>query len=108
LLQREFLAKRKQLARRLEDNFKLPPHFEISFEYDKAIDDFLFVDVGYDVLNQLCVGIFPTSYAATSVSEYWAKGFEEIFLGDKKDLKETCPALYRTLALLIKQMEENT
>ena len=108
LLQKEFLGKRKVLSDRLSKKHKVPSDFCINFEFDQAIDDFLFVDVGYDVLNQLCVGIFPAGYAATSVSEYWAKGFEELFLGDREQLKNECPVLFRILAKLIKEIEENS
>lgn len=107
-LQREFIAKRKRLSDLLSQKYKVPDTFNIDFEYDRAIDDFLFRDVGYDALNQICVNIFPSGYAATSVSEYWAKGFEELFIGNRDDLKQMCPVLYKTMAMLIKELKENT
>lgn len=107
-LQREFLGKRRALSNLLSQKFKVPADFDIDVEYDRAIDDFLFRDVGYDALNQICVGIFPSAYACTSISEYWAKGFEELFIGESNDLRQTCPVLYKTLALLIKELKENT
>jgi hypothetical protein len=107
-LQREFLGKRRALSNLLSQKFKVPPDFDIDFEYDRSIDDFLFRDVGYDALNQICVGIFPSAYACTSVSEYWAKGFEELFIGETSDLRQMCPVLYRTLALLIKELKDET
>lgn len=107
-LQREFLAKRKRLSPLLSQKFKVPADFNINFEYDRAIDDFLFRDVGYDILNQVCVNIFPSGYAATSISEYWAKGFEELFIGDRDVLREICPVLYKTMIKLMKELEENT
>ena len=107
-LQREFIAKRKRLSSLLSQKFEVPSDFNINFEYDRSIDDFLFRDVGYDVLNQICVNIYPSGYAATSVSEYWAKGFEELFIGDRDILKEMCPVLYKTMALLIKEMKDET
>jgi hypothetical protein len=107
-LQREFLGKRKRLSSLLSQKFKVPSDFNINFEYDRSIDDFLFRDVGYDILNQVCVNIFPSGYAATSISEYWAKGFEELFIGDRDVLKEMCPVLYKKMILLMKELEENT
>jgi hypothetical protein len=107
-LQREFLGKRRALSNLLSQKFKVPADFDIDVEYDRAIDDFLFRDVGYDALNQICVGIFPSAYACTSVSEYWAKGFEELFIGETTDLKQMCPVLYKTLALLIKELKDET
>ena len=107
-LQREFLGKRRALSNLLSQKYKVPADFDIDVEYDRAIDDFLFRDVGYDALNQICVGIFPSAYACTSISEYWAKGFEELFIGETNDLKQMCPVLYRTLALLIKELKDET
>jgi len=107
-LQREFIAKRKRLSPLLSQKFNVPADFNINFEYDRAIDDFLFRDVGYDILNQVCVNIFPSGYAATSISEYWAKGFEELFIGDRDSLKQICPVLYKTMIKLMKELEENT
>ena len=107
-LQREFLGKRRALSNLLSRKYKVPADFDIDVEYDRAIDDFLFRDVGYDALNQICVGIFPSAYACTSISEYWAKGFEELFIGETSDLKQMCPVLYKTLALLIKELKDET
>ena len=107
-LQREFIAKRKRLSSLLSQKFEVPSDFDVNFEYDRGIDDFLFRDVGYDALNQVCVNIFPSGYAATSVSEYWAKGFEELFIGDKQNFKDLCPVLYKKMALMIQELKENT
>ena len=46
------------------------------------IDDFLYKDVGYALLNNLVMGLFPSAYAATSLREYFARGFEELKLLD--------------------------
>lgn len=108
-LEREFKGKRTRLHQILKDNgYKVPANFSITLEYDEDIDMFLFQDVTYDVLNQLVVGLLPSAYAATSVSEYWAKGFEEIFIGDKDHLSETCPILYNIMINLIKEIKNNT
>ena len=86
-------------------NIVFPLTLILILKYDRAIDDFLFRDVGYDILNQICVNIFPSSYAVTSISEYWAKGFEELFIGDRDTLKQMCPILFNTLALMLKELE---
>ena len=96
-IQREFIAKRERLSDLLSQKFNVPKDFNTNFEYDKVIDNFLYKDVGYDALNQICVNIFPSAYAVTSLSEYWAKGFEELFIGDPAVLRDTCPVLFRTL-----------
>ncbi len=98
---REFKAKRKNLAMRLEDISDVPDDFLTRIEYNKGIDNYLHKEVGYDIINQLCVGIFPSAYAATSIREYFARGFEEYFIGDRENLKNTCPILYYVLHSLI-------
>ena len=107
-IQREFVAKRARLNDLLSQKFNVPKDFNTNFEYDKDIDDFLYKDVGYDVLNQICVNIFPSAYAITSLSEYWAKGFEELFIGEPTALRDICPVLFRTLIILLKDLEEET
>ena len=63
--------------------------------------NFLFKTIGYDILNQLVVNIFISGYAATSVSEYFARGFEEYFIGDKSSLKQLSPVLYSIIDKLV-------
>ena len=104
-LQREFAAKRRRLSGLLSQKYAVPADFVTNFEYDRAIDDFLYREVGYDILNQITVGIFPSAYAATSISEYWAMGFEEMFLGDPQKIKSMCPVLYNRLAMAIKELK---
>ena len=107
-VQREFIAKRERLSDLLSQKFNVPKDFNTNFEYDNDIDNFLYREVGYDALNQICVNIFPSAYAVTSLSEYWAKGFEELFIGDPAVLRDTCPVLFRTLVTLLKDLEEET
>ena len=100
-LEREFLVRRKKLAFILKDNgFNVPTGFIYNVDYDKSIDDYLYKKVTYDVLWQLVVGIFPSPYAVTSLREYWAKGFEQFYMGKRKDLKETSPVLFSKLMQL--------
>jgi len=42
-------------------------------------------------------GIFSSPYAITSLREYWAKGFEEYYLGVQQDLKKISPVLFSKL-----------
>ena len=75
-IQREFIAKRKNLKVFLDEMFDTPKDFLVNIEYDSEIDNFLFKTIGYDILNQMVTNIFVSGYAATSVSEYFARGFE--------------------------------
>jgi hypothetical protein len=45
-------------------------------------------------------GLFPSPYAATSVREYFARGFEEYTMSNKKELKQSCPVLYNKIEAL--------
>ena len=105
-LEREFRAKRQRLEILLKELYEVPADFSITLDYDRDIDMFLYQTVGYDVLNQISASIFPSAYAATSISEYWAKGFEEMFIGDRSALKQLCPILYNKLINVIEEMKE--
>ena len=100
-LQNEFMAKRRNLTTRLKDMYEIPKDFNINIDFDQDIDNFLYKTVGYDILNQLVVNIFISGYAATSVSEYFARGFEEYFIGEKDSLKKISPVLYRIIDELV-------
>jgi Mlc titration factor MtfA (ptsG expression regulator) len=39
-------------------------------------------------------GLFPSPYAATSLREYFARGFEEFVMQNRQELRNMCPALY--------------
>ena len=106
MLQNEFIAKRKVLANRLSDMYEVPKDFVIDIEYDRNIDNFLYKTIGYDILNQMVVNIFVSAYAATSVNEYFARGFEEYFIGDRSSLKKMCPVLYKTIDKLVSLEDE--
>ena len=100
-LEREFLLRRKKIAFILKDKgYKLPAGFVYNIEYDKAIDDFLYEEVTYEVLWQMTPGIFPSPYAITSLREYWAKGFEEFYMGQQDSLRNTSPVLFSKLMQL--------
>jgi hypothetical protein len=100
-LQREFKIKRTSLANLLDEMYDLPQDFTTDIEYNRQIDDFLYKTIGYDILNQMVVNIFVSGYAATSVSEYFARGFEEYFIGDKDSLQKMSPVLYRIIDELV-------
>ncbi|MDA7494532.1 hypothetical protein N8467_00540 [bacterium] len=100
-LEREFLLRRKKIAFILKDKgYKLPAGFVYNIDYDKAIDDFLYEEVTYEVLWQMTPGIFPSPYAVTSLREYWAKGFEEFYMGQQESLRKTSPVLFSKLMQL--------
>jgi len=97
-IQREFLGKRKRLFADLRTNDYAPPE-ELQYETDyiQKIDDYLYKDVTYDAMWHFVGGLFPSPYAATSLREYFARGFEEYVIGNKHELAQLCPVLYRKL-----------
>jgi hypothetical protein len=108
VIQREFVSKRQRLEPLLSQSYNVPSDFVVNFEYDEGIDDFLFRDVGYDALEQIAVNIFQSPYSITSVREYWAKGFEELFIGDQGTLRAISPVLYKVLISLVKELADET
>lgn len=105
-IEKEFIGKRERLYFILKgEDYEVSPVFKIKTEYDREIDDFLYHEVGYENLNMLVNGLFVSAYASTSLSEYFARGFEEYFMGDINYLRKLCPVLYNILGSL-KDMEE--
>lgn len=100
----EFLLKRQQLERILRShqidvlnyNFR---ELNYNLELDK-----LFLDVvGYEKFQNLTNhGLFINPYAATSLREYFATGFEEYVLGDHKEFEVISPNLYNKLKEILK------
>ena len=67
---------------------------QVSCFYRKETESYLYDEVGYPALSSAIVGIYNTTYAAVSVREYFARGFEEYVLGDPIDLKKLSPILF--------------
>ena len=103
-IEREFLGKRKRLFHELSHHDYDPPEqIQYKVDYSSDIDDYFYKTVTYDVMwNFITGGLFPSPYAATSIREYFAKGFEEYVMGNQKDLKQTCPVLFEKIKLLYK------
>jgi len=95
-LEHEFLRKRRKLKRILSDiGFNVDKHDFFGVEYNKGFDQFLYKDVTYSSLKQLAVNLFCSVYGATSLSEYYASGFQQYLMGGQKCLQELSPVLYR-------------
>lgn len=97
-IEEEFLGKRKRLCNILSsEGAKVPMTSCLESEYNKSFDEFLYKDVGYEKLVSLTMGLFNSPYAATSLREYFANGFEAYFIGDRKYLQNISPFLYKKL-----------
>jgi len=106
-VEREFLGKRERLMARLRAHGASPP--EMLFydpEYSEELDLYLYKDVGYEKLVNLTHGLFNSPYAATSLSEYFANGFEEYFLGRREYLPKVSPQLFIKIEKIIGDEDE--
>ena len=104
----EFLAKRNTLRRILgAHGYDVRSHNLLDVEYSRGLDEFFYEDVGYAKLSNFVLGLFISPYPVTSLREYFASGFEEYYLGDRRALAEISPKLYNKLNELNKTEEEN-
>tara|TARA_R100000908_G_scaffold64785_1_gene49983 strand:+ start:1917 stop:2609 length:693 start_codon:yes stop_codon:yes gene_type:complete len=101
-IQQEFLRKREHLHDILwKSGFKFPKSFFTNIEYDKEFDDLLFQKIGYDKLNQYASGLFISSYAATSLREYFATAFTDFYTNSNHNfLKKVSPEAYNKIMLI--------
>ena len=77
-----------------------------NIDRDWDLDEFFYEEVGYAKLNNFVLGLFISPYPVTSLREYFASGFEEYYLGDRRALAEISPKLYNKVNNL-NNMEEN-
>ncbi len=106
-IEREFLSKRKKLGRLLKHRgYETQRHNFTNPDYDTDFDFFLYKDVGYKALQGIVMGLFVSPYAATSLREYFAKGFEDYYLNHGNFIKKISPALYKKISH-INNLEEN-
>jgi len=105
VIEKEFLSKRMKTYELLSAYDFVSQDNKAAFmhvEYDHYFDEMLYKKIGYDRLAQLLVGVFTTPYAATSLREYFATGFEDYFLHDGEDLKKISPKLFNKIDKLVK------
>jgi len=98
-LEREFLIKRNNLFNTLSNYGynKIEKKSYLDPEHSTEFDNFLHKTVGYEHLALLTPELFVSPYGATSLSEYFANGFEHFFMGDAHIVKEISPVLYDKL-----------
>jgi hypothetical protein len=93
----EYKAKRKKLFHILQAQGYNPAGVHMSHtEYSPQWDRFLADIVGYPTLLNLTMGLFASPYAATSIQEYFANGFEKYYLDVDLawTLKKVSPVLF--------------
>lgn len=98
----EFLSKRGTLKAILQREYQLDDYDFNNLNYDKELDKLLLNVIGYERFNNLTKhGLFINPYAATSLREYFATGFEEYILGDHKELETISPKLYKKISDIV-------
>lgn len=105
VIEKEFLAKRLKAFELLRAwNFVSANSRDafMNVEYSEAFDVLLYKKIGYERLAQLLMGVYTTPYAATSLREYFATGFEDYFLHDAAYLKKVSPKLFNKVDKLVK------
>ena len=101
LIENEYFGKLKRLKALLaHEGYNVNSVNFFNTEFNKQFDDFLYKEVGYGPLRVLTDGLFLAPYSVTSLQEYWARGFEEYYLGERSYLKTLCPYIYNKLQLL--------
>lgn len=99
----EFLIKRRELWIRLKNKgFKININQFLEIEYNSGFDLFLYKEVGYPLLSSVSADLFYSPYAATSINEYFANGFEAFFMREELNrLKIISPNLFKKISNLI-------
>jgi len=101
-LEKEFLGKRDTLRRALSaERYEVDALNFLDSEYSEEFDTYLHKQVGYENLHNITAGLFYSPYGATSISEYFANGFENFFLGNRDHLKRISPQLVKKIWELI-------
>ena len=112
-IEQEFLGKRRRLLDlltqhdldiNLKDKSLRDSFFDL--KYSQKFDNMLYKDIGYALLSNITRGLFCNAYAATSLREYFASGFEEFYMADRQYLKKISPAVFEKLQYLNNLNEE--
>ena len=108
LIQKEFSAKRQRLYSMLEE--EIPENLDIQSyletDYSSNFDNFLYYDVGYPLLRVLTSELFFSPYGITSLSEYFANGFEGYHYDKShKRIKDLSPELFKKIELIDEEIK---
>ena len=103
-LEREFLGKRKRLLDILnQEGYNILGYDLLDPNFSLELDQFLFSEIGYPSLTSLTMGLFVSPYGITSLSEYFANGFEKYLMKfeNRKYLKNISPFLHTKIEEVI-------
>jgi len=106
VLESEFLKKRKSLSREMKKSgIHIPEELYMNPDYDESLDNIFANEIGYPSMTVISQGIYYSPYAATSLREYFANGFEAYFYHKDIYLKKVSPLLFAKMEEL--EMGEN-
>ncbi len=98
---KEFLKKRHQLRFELKSEGYWVKEYDFNnLKFNTQFDDFLYKRLGKNMLRMVTTGIFIRPYAAVSLREYFATGFEAYYLGQRDSLQKMSPVLYNKITEL--------
>jgi hypothetical protein len=101
-LEAEFLGKRARLKSIIANQgyYVVDGYDFLSSDYSEDLDNFFYKEVGYPTMATMTSGLFVSTYACTSLREYFANGFETFYLADRDYLRTISPKLYNKLVNL--------
>ena len=106
-IEKEFLIKRNKLWEELNrEGLAADLNYFLEVEYSRVFDEYLYMQIGYPTLSMATTNIFYSPYAATSLREYFANGFEAFFMKeDINRLKILSPNLFKKIIKLLEKPE---
>jgi hypothetical protein len=91
----EFRKKRQELKFEIQtEGYWVDKYDFDNLKFDEKFDIFLYKRVGTNMLRMITTGLFIRPYAAVSLREYFATGFEAYYLGKQETLEKISPMLY--------------
>lgn len=101
-IEAEFLGKRARLKSILVNQgyYVVDGYDFLDSDYSEKLDSFFYKEIGYPTMATMTNGLFVSTYACTSIREYFANGFETFYLTDRNYLRKISPKLYNKLVNL--------
>jgi len=97
----EFLRKRHEIKFEIQsEGYWIDKYDFTDLKFDSVFDKFLYKRLGKNMLRMITTGIFIRPYAAVSLREYFATGFEAYYLGKREELEKISPILYSKISEL--------
>jgi len=105
-IEEEFLGKRKRLYHILRsEGYPVELSDFLSLDFNDKFDELLYKRVGYDKLTMLTTNLFVSPYAATSLREYFANGFEHYFIGEREYVRNISLNIFNKIESLIDYLQ---